>query len=126
MMQSDYLIELKRRRAITQSLTWQIALPFWKAERWIRELVAAAKQRHAPRNVSGPDQDCYRKPKNKFERLLIRLLAPVVVLGESLRHAPTRTSKFAGLPARTEEVYRDIQQERAQRALKSQAQTAQA
>jgi len=37
-MESEYLVELKRRRAITQSFTWKIALPFWKLERRIRAL----------------------------------------------------------------------------------------
>jgi hypothetical protein len=43
-MESAYQVELKRRRAITQSFTWKIALPFWKVERWIRALALARRQ----------------------------------------------------------------------------------
>ena len=80
MVESEYLVELKRRRAITQSFTWKIALPFWKLERWIRAW-SASRQQASMRN-------------------------------------------FIGLPPRTEEVFADLQRERARQAGGSMAPTA--
>lgn len=71
-MEPEYLVELKRRRAITQSWTWQIALPFWKIERWLRAWVRA--------------------------------------------HQWASKRPFRGLPPRTEEVWVDLQRERARAA----------
>jgi len=104
MEEPDYLIELKRRRAITQSFTWKIALPFWKFEMRVKKLMRT--------DLAADDS---WRPKSRKEQLFKLAISPVVFPARILGLIPKQGTKFAGLPPRTEEVFQDLRRERTRR-----------
>jgi len=104
MIEAEYLAELKRRRAITQSFTWKIALPFWKLERCIKEQLAAADGR--PATQPGPS--------GRLARLCCQPLILLIRLWNFIIRRSVRYS-LEDLPPRTAEVLEDLQRERARR-----------